>query len=482
MAKHTLTARRLGLTAVVTPLVTLSNLILLPILTKKLPIADYGAWALVTVTVGLLPQLVTLGLPSAMTRFLAAATDKREIQEDFYSMGFVVLFTSSIVSGLLLLFVPKIAADLFNNNNTVALLLVANVFVACMSFYTLWYFVTFQQIKRYSALSLVTAYLSTALIAYFVLSGYGLEGAVIGLLIQQLVVFVVMTYIIVAEIGFTIPKFRHVKEHLGFGIPLVPASLAAWITNSSDRYLIAFFLGTAAVGYYSPGYAAGSTLAVIAAPFTTLLPSVLSKHYDENNIADVRTIMTYTLKYYVGIALPGVFALTVLSKPLLLVLTTEQIASNGYLVTPFVAAGTALLGASTAFDLVLTLKKKTAIFGTIWTLSAALNFGLNLVLIPYLGIIGAALTTFLAFLFAFALTVLYAFRHFRFDVSGGFIVKSVCGSSIMALFLFLWGPSGLFNILLSIALAAIIYVTILLALRGVTIEEIKLIYRTYKGA
>src|SRR5659263_607211 len=81
MEKYTLTARRLGLTAVVTPLVTLSNLILLPILTKNLAIVDYGAWGLILVTVGLLPWLVTLGLPAAMTRFLAAATDKREIRE-----------------------------------------------------------------------------------------------------------------------------------------------------------------------------------------------------------------------------------------------------------------------------------------------------------------------------------------------------------------------------------------------------------------
>ena len=76
MEKYTLTARRLGLTAVVTPLTVLSNIILLAILTKNLAIADYGAWALIMVTVGLLPALITLGFPSAMTRFLAATTDK----------------------------------------------------------------------------------------------------------------------------------------------------------------------------------------------------------------------------------------------------------------------------------------------------------------------------------------------------------------------------------------------------------------------
>jgi O-antigen/teichoic acid export membrane protein len=184
----------------------------------------------------------------------------------------------------------------------------------------------------------------------------------------------------------------------------------------------------------------------------------------------------------VGIALPCVFAVSILSKPLLLVLTTQQIATNGYLVTPLVAAGTALVGAYTTLVMIIALQKKTVVIGTIWVLSAVLNFGLNLVLIPYLGLVGAALTTFLAFLLAFVLTATYSLRYFKFDLSKAFIMKSVCGASIMALFLLLWNPSGLLSILLSIALAAVVYLAILLALRGFTIQEFKLIYEIYRGS
>jgi O-antigen/teichoic acid export membrane protein len=273
-----------------------------------------------------------------------------------------------------------------------------------------------------------------------------------------------------------------VREYLDYGLPLVPGNLAGWVVNSSDRYLIGLFLGAAAVGYYSPGYTAGTAISVISAPFAMLLPAVLSKLYDENNLAEVRTIMTYSLKYYIGLALPCVFALSILSKPILLLLSTQEIATNGYIVTPFVAAASALGGAYAVLVTIIALKKKTGIIGTIWICSAALNFGLNLVLIPYLGLIGAALTTFLAFLLAFVLTTIYSLRYFKFDVNGGFIVKSVCGSSIMALVLLLWNPSGLFSIVLSITLAAAIYLTILLALRGFTIQEAKLIYGIYKGS
>lgn len=479
MEKYALTARRLGLTALVTPLTTLSNLVLLPILTKKLPIADYGAWALIMITLGLLPWLATLGLPAAMTRFLAAETDKRKIREDFYSTGLIASLIGLIIAVFFLLFSQQIAASLFQNNLTVTLLVIPNIVIACPIVYAMQYFVTFQQIKRNSLLTVFNAWLNTALIAFFVFLGYGLEGALIGLLIQQLVTLSVVLYLIVAQIGLAIPKFQHAKEHLAFSIPLLPSMLSLWITDSSDRYLIAFFLGAAAVGYYSPGYTLGYILYIIAVPFATLLPPVLSKHYDDGNIAEVRTILTYSLKYYSGIVIPCVFALSVLSRPLLLVLTTEQIAANGYLVTPLVAAGQGIVGAMAIVYLVLMLTKRTAVIGTIWILGAALNLGLNLILIPFLGLIGAALTTFLAFLLVSVLFTYYSLRALTFDVNSRFIVKSVCSSCVVGFFLLLWHPSGLLSIVLSVVCAAIIYLIILLALRGLTVRELKSIYRLY---
>ncbi|MGZ4911462.1 MAG: oligosaccharide flippase family protein [Halobacteriota archaeon] len=481
MGEYTQTVRRLGLSSFIKPLEALSTIFLVSVLTKTLPITDYGSWALVTTTIGLLPLLVTLGLPSAMIRFGAAA-NKRDLQDMFYSIGSVVLVASIAASALFFLVAPQIAASLFQNNLAIALLLIGNILIACVNHFLLQYFITLQQIKRYALLNFFNAYLSLALIAFFVLSGYGLAGAMTALLIQQLVVLPIMMYLIITQIGVAIPKFEHLRPNLAYGFPLVPGLLSSWIVNSSDRYLVAFFLGTAAVGYYSPGYSLGSAISMLSAPLAMLLPAVLSKHYDEDNIASVRTIMAYSLKYYVGIALPSVFALSVLSKPLLAVITTQEIAAQGYLVTPFVAAGAALLGGYYVLVMVIALKKKTVVTAVVWALCAILNFGLNLVLIPYLGFVGAAVTTFLAFLLAVVLTTLYSFKHFRFDMNSGFIVKSVCSSIIMALFLFFWNPSGIFSILLSVVLAALLYVGVLLALRGLTIQELKLIYRIYKGS
>ncbi len=98
MERHAIAVERIGLVAVASTLIAIDGVILLPILTKTLPVAGYGSWALITVTTVLVPTLASLGLRAAMIRFLAASTEKRNTQEIVYSLLFVVLITASISS------------------------------------------------------------------------------------------------------------------------------------------------------------------------------------------------------------------------------------------------------------------------------------------------------------------------------------------------------------------------------------------------
>ena len=76
----------------------LSGIILIPLITKTLGAQDYGIWAQVQVAVNLVLVFAGLGLPAAIIRFLPAKTDKREIQEEFYSALGVLFLIALIVS------------------------------------------------------------------------------------------------------------------------------------------------------------------------------------------------------------------------------------------------------------------------------------------------------------------------------------------------------------------------------------------------
>lgn len=227
MNEHKLFTQRIGLIGITNLLVRLSGIILLPILTKNIPIEDYAIWVQISVTIGLIPVVVMLGLPYTMVRFLAAAKKKEEIQEGFYSIAFIVLFTSLIASFLLFLFSKSLAASLFDNNITIARILSLIVFIECLNGLLLAFFRTFQQIKRYSIFLFIRTYLNVVLVALFVLSGYGIFGAVIGLLISSFFVFLVMASLIISEVGIKIPKFTNIRGYLAFGLPTVPGNLSS---------------------------------------------------------------------------------------------------------------------------------------------------------------------------------------------------------------------------------------------------------------
>ena len=465
--------QRIGLVGITNILIALSSLILLPIVTKSFSINDYGTWVIIITTIALIPNLANLGLPYTMVRFLSAERDKEKIREDFYSIASIVLISSFIISALLFIFSNVVAAALFNGDVNIAQLLSIIVFLACLNAFLLNFFRTFQQMTRYSIILLVQTYLGVFIVSYFAIKGYGIFIAAIGLLIANLVTLFIMILFILSNIGFKFPKFKNMREYLSFGLPTIPANLSSWIVESSDRYVIGILLGTAFVGYYSPGYTLGNIIVMVLAPFALLLPSVLPKYYDENNLEKVRIFIKYSMKYFLLIAIPAAFGLSILSKPILMILTTPDIATNGYLVTPFVAASAVLFGVYAIAGNVLILEKRTKLMGTTWIIAAVLNLILNIIFVPILGIIGAALMTLIAYLVAFIITMAYSIKFFKFDFDLIFILKSLAASVLMGGIIVLINPNGILNILITVIMSTVVYFILLIILKGMNKDEFK---------
>lgn len=446
MSDYELLVKRIGLTGLASLVVSLSPVLLLPILTKILTIQDYGIWSLIVVTASFVPMVVLLGLPNSMVRFLAPEKNKDEIREGYYSIALVVLGAGLVSSFILLLFEHSIAADLLGNNRTVALLLPLITFVAAYNNVPQTYFRTFQQAKRYSIVSLLQAALYVILIAAFVVVGLGLAGAAFAYLISLLVIALISTYYVSRDIGATMPSFSKLKAYLKYGLPFVPSNVSSWALGVSDRYIITFFLSVAWVGYYSPGYQLGWMISLLATPFTILVPTALYEYYDAHQIAEVKTIIRYSIKYFLAVAVPAAFVLSILSKPILMVLTTPAIAANGYLITLFTALSSVLFGVFSIQVIVLTFEKKTAIIGVMWMLGATLNIGLNLVLVPYFGIIAAAAAALVGYSFVFGVTAIYSVQYMMLGVDFGFILKSILASIVISSFVLVWHASGFLNI------------------------------------
>ena len=472
MSEYVRFIQRIGLVGLTNILITLSSLIFIPIITKSFTTAEYGMWAQVNTTIALIPNIANLGLPYTMVRFLSAEKDKEKIKDSFYPMITLTFISTLIICLLFLLFGNTIANALFNGSMQVLYITTIISFFACMNLMLISFFRTFQQMKRYSLFLVLQSYIGVFVSIYLTYAGYNIETVVLGLLTGYVAVFIMMAFLIVKYLGIGFGKWSNLKEQLAFALPTIPSNVSSWIVDSSDKYVIGILIGSVAVGCYSPGYALGSILLMFLSPFAVLLPAVLPEHYEKGNIAEVDKYLSYSMKYYLLLTVPAGVGMSVLSKPLLYIITTPEIALGGYMVTPFVCLGAIFMGMYGITNNILILEKNTMILGKLWIVVAISNIVLNLLLVPYLNILGAAIATLLCYILAFSVTAIASKKTMRLPFNIGELSKIIIASAIMGIVVYMMHPNGIISVLISIAVGVIVYFAIIFILKAVTLKEI----------
>jgi len=460
----------LGLTQLIN---VVSGLITLPIITKFLGAENYGIWVQLMVTMGLVFTFATIQLPQALVRFLPAQKDKKEIQDGIWS-ALILMLGVLLITSFVLLFFSRPISQFLGAEQLFVIILTPIILFECVNFLLANVFRAFQETKKYCYLAIFQKITETTFVISAVFLGYGLIGAIISVLITKIIFFIIMISFVIKKIGISLPRFLRTKEYLSFCLPLMPTDISYWITQSSDKYIIGFFLGTLFVGYYAPAYTLGCFIAFFMTPLNFLLPAILSKYHDENESEKVISYLEYSLKYFLLVSIPATFGLSILSKQLLTTFSTPQIAQNSYFVVPFITLGMVFFGAYTILSSVFWIKKKTNIGGIIWVFAGVINIALNFLLVPRFGILGAAITTFLAYLFVLVVGYYYCVKELPLKIDWNTILKSTIASTIMGIFVFWFNPRGLFQELIAVTVGVIIYGFLIIILGAITRQELQL--------
>lgn len=475
MSEYTIFAKRIGLVGVANIAVGLQGLILLPILTKMLGASGYGIWSQLMVTISLITPLAVLGLTQSMARFVSSKKDIKDVQEVFYSISFTVLFASLILSTMLFLISESFAVILLKDISIVLIIKVAAFVITldALDRTTRAFFTASMQLKIYSVFLILRTCVEVGLIAYAVLSGFGIFGAVIALVTSRVILLLVMISYIISKIGFKLPNFSKVQSYLRFGLPMVPAVMFAWIIHSSDRYMIGYFMGSAPVGIYAAAYNIGFVIHMFLNPIGIVLFPTLSKLWDEKKIVKFKTYLIYSLKYYLMIAIPSIFGLSVLADELLSILSTPEF-SSGAILVPFITSGVVLYGVYSIFHYVLTSAKRTDLIAISLGISSVINITLNILFIPKLGLSGAAIATLITYSFTGVVVLFLSYKYVKFEIDWVFILKNIVASLVMASLIILFDPSGLLEVMVVIVCGALLYFIILFMLKSFNDEETKI--------
>lgn len=375
-------------------------LLLLPLLTRAIGAADYGAWTQVLVTSGLLLPLVLFAFPTTIVRSFAAAARARARLPAFRRLGGIALALFGIAGVLLWAGREPAAQAIWGDASRAALVpALATVLAgdAAVEFANAWLRaagrigwisagLVLRSGLRYGVVWVLVAPGDVPLAGW--LPTYAAVQLALGVGLLGLAGWQLRRAAAAAPVVSTDPVTP--ADLLRFSAPLVALALFGALNASLDRFLLVRGLGLDTVAVYA---AAVSLCAVPAALHGvlgfTLFP-VLSRAWHDGHRDEARRLTGRALAVYAAAALPLALFMAVAGPWLL-----PWLATADYRPPWPVFAGQALavllFGLYQILLYPLLLDGRSSRVLVMAVVAAALNAALNLTLIPRLGMSGAAL-------------------------------------------------------------------------------------------
>ena len=373
------------------------SLITVPIYTRILSPADYGAIDILSYTAVLVVLFVGAALDQAVARFYLDASDEVERKR----IASTVLIYYICAFAFLIPLIKPFARDLAHNwlHGQVAEKTVMLVFI--FIWFNGIYYIANNQLKylflsKQVALcaignSLVSVALSLMFVAYYKLGVFGMFlGQVVGAGIFALVAlyFGRRSYALVFHWGV-------LRRLLHYSLPLVPGSLAYYLMQYIDRFAIKEFISLKEVGIYGIGARLASLINLILTGFHGAWSPTVFKSFRESEAPERFRVV---FNHFLFIVLVMMLGLSVFGKEILRILTTKTF-SQGFIVVPLLVAAAILASVGEYFTYGIRIAQKTHYKLVLNIAILIMNVVLNYLLIPPLGIIGAALATATSFLF-----------------------------------------------------------------------------------
>jgi O-antigen/teichoic acid export membrane protein len=419
--------------------------LLVPIYTYTMTTSEYGQVDIITSTVNLLLPIITLSIFDSVLRF---TLDKNYNPSGVLTNSFIIIIIGFLTS---LLFIPIF--QLINPfNKYLAYFYPILLFQAVNT--------TFSQFVR--AINHVNIFALSGIINAFIVLisnlvfllwlDMGIEGYLISILLGNIIS--ILFLLIVSKIYSYFDKKeinpQLTKELLIFCLPLIPNALMWWIMNTSNRYFITFFIGMGATGLFAVATKFPSLLNILN---TIFFQAWQMSAIEEAGSKNKKGFYNDVYKYYSFILIVSTSLLLVLIK----FITKILIAPEFYISWKYIP----LLLLSIVFSSLssflgtnyIAAKDTKGIFISSM-LGGIINLVLNFVLIPFIGINGAALSVLISYFFIW----IYRLKDTRL-----FVEISIDTKKFILAFLFLFIQTGILylNIRFEILIELLIFVVIL---------------------
>ncbi len=400
--------------------------ILVPLYIKTLSLSDFGILSVTEIVIQLLIPIMGIAIYSAMSRWYwdKEYLDKQKVI--FKTSAFVVFVFSFILFIVGVTFAKSLAVLLFSSvsyTNLIYLILTSAFVQANLNIpFTLLRLQ--KKALKYSILNFIKLVIIFSITIYLIVyKNYGINGIYWAQIVGNLLVLGGLLVLVRKELNVKI-DYSLIKPMLKYSYPLAISLTSAIILAISDRFSIRYIVGFEQTGVYSLGYKISSVvkLVFISSFQMAFVPIIYQAANKEGFTRFLSKLTSYSIIVIIYFSL----AVGLFSKEIIELMTSDKSFTNNYIYLVIPILNLALVFDQIRYNISfgLNIAKKTKVLSGIIILMSIVNIILNIILISFIGSVGAAISTLIVQVLYVIIIYRITNKYYTIEIEVGNIIKA----------------------------------------------------------
>ncbi|MGM0218360.1 lipopolysaccharide biosynthesis protein [Enterococcus sp. AZ126] len=423
------------------------TILLVPIYTYYLSVAEYGTVDLIVNTSNLFLPIIFLSIYDSVLRFVMREDENKQ---DVLKNGLTISYIGSLLLCFLVLFLILIGYK------RVMIVIDVTVVLIVMGIQKLFsnYARADNRIKLFALNGIFQTVLLCLLnIIFLIFFSMGIKGYILSIVISNL--FSILHLCIFCKINlFVIGIDKNLARNmLSYSIPMIPNALMWWIMNASNRYFIFAFVGVTANGLFAVANKIPSILQIVSQVFNQAWQiSAIEEYNNKKKHAFYSNVFQVYFSLLIIVAALIMLALKYIYK---FFVATEYYSS--WNIVPFLLLGVIFTNLATFLgtNYMAAMKTKGAFRTSV--IGGIVSILLSLFFIPTLGYMGSGLAVLGSSLIMFFLRVFDTKNLVRIEYNWFVIAMSMFIYSLQTIILFIN-----FNEILSLLIQLILVIAMII--------------------
>ncbi len=422
--------RRLATTgAAYTASSVLSKLIavaLLPVYTRYLTPADYGAAEVLFAAVVSASIIVRLGLIEALLRFYYQGG---EDPDRVVASSFAAMFWAATAGALILLpFAGSISDALLKTHDAgLVRIAIGGLWALTMFEYLLTLFRLEERARAYFVTTIANVLVTIPVTVILVVAvGDGASGLLIGSYATGAVFVAGLAFVHRRRLSLIWDRAL-LGRLMRFGLPTMPAELSLYSLNFIDRVILVRYAGLAEAGLYSLAVKFAQGVNVLVRGFQLAWPPLAYSISDDD---EARRAYASIVTWFVAACTFVVTGMWLLSRWIVRALAAPDFFAS-YKAIGLIATGVTLYALYMVLVVILGRTGRTGFNFPATAAATIANVALNLALVPPLGIVGAGLALVASYVVVLALMYVFTQRLFPVPYQWGRLLRIVLASAAL---------------------------------------------------